>query len=100
MPRQKSNPFPEGSAEYEECAALLAQEKADRAEMLAANPELVPTERNITVTVSIAAITAAKALAALSGLTYRQVLGEAARDGVESLTAKVKAALTMGDMPF
>ena len=100
MPRGRKavNPFPEGSAEYE----LEEVSRAYAAEERAALPPA--TERNITVIVSIDAIQAAKGLAVLSGMTYRQVLGEAAKAGVEALTAKVRDALKpkdpMGDMPF
>ena len=101
MPRGRKavNPFPEGSAEYEQeeyARAALATERA-------LNPTPPATERNITVTVSIEAIQAAKSLAVLSGMTYRQVLGEAAREGVEALAAKVREALApkpTQDLPF
>ena len=100
--RKAANPFPEGSQEHEEEAFRQAEAMLIRQAERESNPP--PTERNITVTVSIDAINAAKSLAVLSGMSYRQVLGEAAKAGVEALTAKVKAALTpkdpMGDMPF
>ena len=104
MPRGRkvTNPFPEGSQEHEEESFRQAQVLLDRQADREANPPA--TERNITVTVSIDAIQAAKSLAVLSGMTYRQVLGEAAREGVETLAAKVRDALApkkpVEDMPF
>ena len=99
MPRGRKavNPFPEGSAEHE-------QEEYARTAAAEARAALPPaTQRNITVTVSVEAILAAKSLAVLSGMSYRQVLGEAAREGVEALASKVRAALAHNpaqDMPF
>jgi hypothetical protein len=43
--------------------------------------------------VSMEAINAAKALGTLSGLPYRQVLGQAAAAGVDALVAQVQAKL-------
>jgi predicted transcriptional regulator len=60
---------------------------------LAATPRVPATERNITVTVGVEAIAAAKALGVLSGLSYREVLGNAAAQGVDSLVAQVQAKL-------
>lgn len=91
MPRRKLNPYPLGSAEF--------MEEEDRR----ANAP-VATERNLTITVSIEAINSAKALSALSGMPYRQVLGNAASQGVEALTHSVRKVLAgddgQGDMPF
>lgn len=102
--RKETNPFAEGTDEHVQYEEKWTQDAADKEEMRAAYPAIVPTERNITVTVSIDAIQAAKSLAVLSGMTYRQVLGEAAREGVEALAAKVRDALKpkdpMGDIPF
>jgi serine phosphatase RsbU (regulator of sigma subunit) len=88
MPRGRKalSEYAEGSAEYEEEQAkreLARQERKD-------NP---PTERNLTITVSVEAVQAAKSLAVLSDTTYRQVLALAATNGVEALTERVKAAL-------
>lgn len=95
MPRGRKavNPFPEGSAEHEqeEYARIAAAEKKLN--------DPPPTERNITVTVSIEAIQAAKSLAVLSGMTYRQILGEAAREGVEDLAQQVRDALKPKNTP-
>lgn len=93
MPRGRKpmNPFPLGSAENEEWAA----EQAKTAELRRLEREAHPvaTERNITVTVSIEAINAAKALSTLSGRAYRQVLGQAAAAGVDALVSQVQAKL-------
>jgi len=86
MPRPSKNQFPEGSEEHAEREAELQAEREARR----ANPA---TERNLTVTVSVEAIQAAKSLATLSGTTYREVLALAATNGVEELTTKVRAAL-------
>jgi hypothetical protein len=89
--RKAANPFPEESAEYseweqeQEANRLLRQIERESAP--------VATERNITVTVSIEAINAAKALGTLSGLPYRQVLGQAAAAGVDALVTQVQAKL-------
>ena len=83
MPRRKLNPYPLGSAEFIEEEDRRAQEP-------------VATERNITVTVSVEAINAAKSLGTLSGMPYRQVLGHAAQQGVEALTTSVRKVLLDG----
>lgn len=92
MPRRKLNPYPVGSAEFIEEEDRRAQEP-------------VATERNLTITVSLEAINSAKALSALSGMPYRALLGSAASQGVEALTASVRKVLagddgTGQDMPF
>jgi predicted DNA binding CopG/RHH family protein len=84
----------------------MSQEEREARELRIAERASQPaaTERNITVTVSIEAITAAKALGVLSGLPYRQVLGNAAAQGVDALVAQVHARLNPetidGAMPF
>lgn len=85
------NPFPLGSAENEEWDS----EQAESAELRRLEREAHPvaTERNITVTVSIDAINAAKALGTLSKLPYRDVLGQAAAAGVDALVSQVQAKL-------
>ena len=98
MPRghkNVTNPFPEGSAE----AIEFADATAPHQENFPALP--VATERNITVTVSLEAIAAAKSLGTLSGMPYRVVLGQAAAQGVEALAMKVREALgEQQAMPF
>lgn len=91
MPRRKMNPYPVGSAEF-------LEEEDRRAQ------EVPATDRNITVSVSLEAIAAAKSLATLSGLHYKTVLGNAAQQGVEALAASVRKVLANGhddgEMPF
>lgn len=91
------NPHPEGSAEYDEFQAAYERTKAELSAKRAANP--VATQRNITVTVSVDAINAAKALAVLSGMPYRLVLGTAAQNGVEALVDQVQRRLTGSGEP-
>lgn len=93
MPRGRKavSPFSEGSAEYEEW--VIEQAEAAELRRLEREAHPVTTERNITVTVSVEAINAAKALGTLSGLPYRQVLGQAAAAGVDALVAQVQAKL-------
>lgn len=86
MPRPKKVQYPEGSAEWVEEQERLAAKRAERE----ANP---PTDRAVTVRVSLEAVAAAKSLGTLSGLPYREVLATAAQHGVESLTEKVRVAL-------
>lgn len=98
MPRGRKalSQYEEGSAEYEEEQAKRALARQERLD----NP---PTERRVTVAVSVEAIAAAKSLGTLSGMPYREVLATAASNGVEALTAKVRAALTTVEetaMPF
>lgn len=98
MPRGRKavNPHTYGSAEYteweteREITSLLRQQEREAAP--------VATERNITVTVSVDAIAAAKALGTLSGLPYRQVLGQAAAAGVDALVAQVQAKLVPSEV--
>jgi len=93
MPRGRKaiNPFPEGSAEHSEWE--LAREEERELRRLEREAAPVATERNITVRVSIEAINAAKALSTLSKMPYREVLGQAAASGVDSLVAQVQAKL-------
>lgn len=87
MPRGKRNPYPEGSAEYMEEQTRLELARLERE----ANP---PTKRNITVTVSIDAVQAAKAIGTLSGMHYKEVLATAAQNGVDALVLQVQKRLT------
>jgi hypothetical protein len=100
MPRGRVavNPFAEGSAESVEWETERLMKLAERE----ANPPVVTTERRITVTVSVEAINAAKALATLSGLAYREVLGTAAAAGVADLVVQVNRKLHPEEsaMPF
>jgi predicted DNA binding CopG/RHH family protein len=105
MPRGRKsvNPHPEGSAESVEWEVQEITRQAEKQAEREANPRVVATERNITVTVSVAAIDAAKALGTLSAMPYRQVLAQAAQSGVEALVAAVQARLhpdSEGAMPF
>jgi len=87
MPRGKRNPYPEGSAEWE-----IERERQEVARLeREANP---PTTRNITVTVSIDAVQAAKAIGTLSGMHYKAVLATAAQNGVDALVLQVQKRLT------
>lgn len=90
--RKAANPFPEGSAEYADHEVSLELAREERRVAREAAP--VATERNITVTVSIEAITAAKALGTLSRMPYRQVLGTAAQTGIDALVQQVQTRLT------
>lgn len=89
--RKAANPFPVESVEASEWSA--EQEVARELRRLERESAPVATERNITVTVSVEAINAAKALGTLSGLPYRQVLGQAAAAGVDALVSQVQAKL-------
>jgi predicted DNA binding CopG/RHH family protein len=93
MPRGRKavNPNPEGSAEYTEWE--VEQEATRELRRLEREAAPVTTDRRVTVTVSIEAINAAKALGTLSGLPYREVLGNAAAQGVDALVAQVQAKL-------
>ena len=97
MPRPRKNPYEEGTQEWQDRQAELEAASTD------GNGHVESTERNITVTVSKDAITIAKSLAVLGGMSYRQVLGQAAQEGVERLVGQVRAKL-QGDsdnaMPF
>lgn len=89
--RKATSPFPEGSAENLEWEQ--EQETSRYLRQIEREAHPVATERNITVTVSVEAINAAKALGTLSNLPYRQVLGQAAAAGVDALVAQVQAKL-------
>lgn len=89
--RKATSPFAEGSAEHEEW--VVEQSVAAEIRRLEREAHPVATERNITVTVSVEAINAAKALGTLSQMSYRAVLGQAAAAGVDALVAQVQAKL-------
>ena len=95
MPRGRKavNPFAEGSADSVEWETNRLMALAERQAEREANPRVEATERRITVTVSVQAINAAKALGTLSGMPYREVLGTAAANGVERLVEQVQQQL-------